>query len=382
MKGINVANVRRKANKCITLVLVLCMLLSSFSFTVSNALDAAPKDFTATKTAAAVNIDGIPNEAGWQLNQQLVEGITASTNNTAAFGTMWDDNYLYVAFNVADANVVNSGAEYPWDDDSVEVYIDGDNSKTYNSHTAQYIFRWNDSTVHAFSGALATGVLYQAVATAEGYTMEIAIPWSSIGGMSAPVGGSIIGITAHVNDKDVNDASAYASDCIGYTTDLGNDWQYASNWAEMTLDGQAPPVTGNFTAGYAANGVTADGIANEAEWKVSQDIVEGITEATNNSAEFGALWDENNLYIAVNVVDANVINSGAQYAWDDDSVEVYIDGDNSKTYNTHTAQFIFRWNDNTVYNYGSSSTTGIEHKAVATGDGYAMEIAKIGRAHV
>lgn len=238
--------------KIFTMVLVLSMVLSSFTF---NALATdTTKDFNAVKAAGIVTIDGVANEAGWQVSQELTEGITSSTNNTAKFGAMWDENNLYIAVDVKDANVINSGAQYPWDDDSVEVYIDGDNSKTYNSHTAQFIFRWNDGTAYNYgSSSSAVGIVHKAVQTANGYAVEAAIPWSCMGGMTAPAGGSAVGITVHVNDKDVNDPNTAVSDTLGYTANLANDWQDASNWAEMTLTGgqgepanQTTPVTYDF----------------------------------------------------------------------------------------------------------------------------------------
>lgn len=229
--------IKRNTCKLVTLFLVLCIMMSSFTFTVSAA--GASVVFDAPKATSIVNIDGVPNEVDWQISQQLNQG---TGNNTAKVGTLWDENNLYIAFDVTDANVINSSAEYPWNDDSVEVYIDGDLAKTYNSHAVQYIFRWNDSNVYKYNNNNATidGIMHNAAVTATGYTMEIAIPWSCIPGMTVSESKSI-GFTVHVNDKDVNDSSAEASDVLALTTDYGNDWQFASNWAEMVLTGTAEP---------------------------------------------------------------------------------------------------------------------------------------------
>lgn len=219
---------------------------AAYSSNVTPAAEASSAltiyDFNSKHTSAAVQIDGKPDETDWEISHELTQGKTDTTNNTAKFGTLWDENNLYIAFDVTDANVINSGADYPWDDDSVEVYIDGDLAKTYNNHTVQYIFRWNDSAVHKYGNDSATteGIVHAEAKTDGGYTMEIAIPWSSIGGMSVP-SGKTIGITAHVNDKDVNDAAAASTDTLGYTPGYGGDWGDASNWAEMTL-GKLDPI--------------------------------------------------------------------------------------------------------------------------------------------
>lgn len=286
MKQVRRGKVRKYFAKYLALALSVCLILSSFSFTATAA--DATKDFNSPKAAGAVTIDGNANEAGWQVSQELIEGKSANTNSTARFGAMWDENNLYFTFDVTDANVVNSGAQYPWNDDSVEVYIDGDNANSYTSHTAQFIFRWNDETVYNYgSMSSAVGIVHKAVATATGYTMEIAIPWSCVGGMTAPAAGSAIGVTAHVNDKNVNDPAAVASDTLGYTTDPGNDWQFASNWANMTLAGPAA-VTGPIVYSFQKLGLeipNAPGTYQPTQEGWS--IAETSTGVTNRQQNFG-----------------------------------------------------------------------------------------------
>lgn len=261
----------KKAQKYAALALAALMtfsvLPSGTSRVKAESLPNNTGDFNAAYSTTAVNIDGVPDEAGWQVTQDLTLGASASNNNSAKFGAMWDENYLYVAFDVTDANKATTGGEL-WEVDSVEIYIDGDLSRTYNNHSIQYIFKRDDPTVYPFNYAMdptkvqeyAKGVVQKSVDTANGYTVEAAIPWSSIGGMKAPAGKQI-GITAHVNDRDVDSAGNVHMDYLTYTADNG-DWCDASSWAKMKLveNGDpsqvATPVTYEFTRLGGLDGVT------------------------------------------------------------------------------------------------------------------------------
>lgn len=269
MKGLKTGKIRRGSYKFLTLLLLLSMLLSSFTVT-TFAADAVTA-FNAVYAANTIQIDGMINEADWQLNQQLSQG---TGNNTAKLGTLWDENNLYIAVDVTDANVVNSGAEYPWNDDSVEIYIDGNLTRgSYDGHTVQYIFRYNDDAVYKYSNDTATtnGIAHKTVKTDKGYVMEIAIPWSSIGGITVAEG-KTIGFTAHVNDKDVNDKNAEVTDLLALTPNFANDWAGSSDWALMTL-------VKLVTISYDFNNLGMNGQTTQPGWSIAE---YGIVNDGNN----------------------------------------------------------------------------------------------------
>lgn len=187
------------------------------------------------KTKAHLNIDGKLDESDWQLDQEM-KVTFGNTDNSVKSGTLWDDKYLYAAFDVTDANVINSNAAGPWDDDSIEIYIDGDLCKgDYNNHTVQYIFRWADNTIYKYgnNSASTEGILHNMVKTDTGYTFEVAIPWADIGSLTV-ADRKTIGFTAHVNDKDVNDSSASYRGVLSLTP-RAYDFQDSTHWAEMQL---------------------------------------------------------------------------------------------------------------------------------------------------
>ena len=346
-------------------------------------------DFDSSHAGSTITIDGDLNEAGWNVSHELKQGIVeGTTNNAATFGTMWDNNNLYVAFDVADSNLATNMDEAPWNVDSAELYIDGNNSDIYDSHAAQFIFRWYDpatstseGNISIFGNTAATleGVQYASKAKADGsgYTMEIAIPWANIGGLAVE-NGKTIGITAHINDCDnVDGALTYG--CLGYTPNMDNDWQDAAYWADMSL-------SYDFSSAHADNSVTVDGDLSEAGWDISHELVQGRSLTTNNIANFGTMWDANNLYVAFDVTDSNLVANMDEAPWNVDSAELYIDGNNSDIYDSHAAQFIFRWYDpatstseGNISIFGNTSATldGIQYaaKVKADGSGYIMEIA-------
>ncbi len=123
---------------------------------------------------------------------------------------LYDANYLYILVEVKDAvvRVPDSGPVTWWEDDAVEVYLDGNNSKgtSYDANDFQYGFRYTDPIVHAGGNSAGgaggtTGVTFSLQLITGGYTMEARIPWTTIN-TGAPFDGKIIGIDIAVNDDD------------------------------------------------------------------------------------------------------------------------------------------------------------------------------------
>ncbi len=121
---------------------------------------------------------------------------------------------------------------------------------------------------------------------------------------------------------------------------------------------------------------------------------ESLTRPTSSndlSGNFRAMWDEDNLYLLVEVTDDTLVNdtspnewvivkSGSNVLpwWFDDCVEVYIDADNSKDeqYDDGDAQYHFDWDrkNPTMDRYNHGRTENIEFATVTTKNGYRVEI--------
>ena len=128
---------------------------------------------------------------------------------TPGFGGQWralaTSEALYVLVQVTDADLNNdSGAEW-YQDDAVELFIDGDNSKgsSYDgANDFQFGFRWNDAQVRLGGASVqsAAGVNHEMYATSDGYALEVEIPWSTIG--TSPSLGDRIGFDVAVDNDN------------------------------------------------------------------------------------------------------------------------------------------------------------------------------------
>lgn len=212
-----------------------------------------PQQAIAIKTKANITIDGNFNEQDWDLNQ-AIEGIYPfylnNKNNTSRFGTLWDDQYLYVAVEVLD-NILNNNSSDGWND-GIEVFIDGDHNRAYQYDTYDRQFKktWNNSALEEKNN-LTTGVLHNVRNISGGYAVEIAIPWSNLG--ITPSANNIIGFDIANIDND----NGYKYQLIWSGNNI-ND-RTTINFGELTLSSSlkadftadvtsgSPPLTVNFT---------------------------------------------------------------------------------------------------------------------------------------
>lgn len=101
-----------------------------------------------------------------------------------------------------------------------------------------------------------------------------------------------------------------------------------------------------------------------------------ISNATDLSGTFKALWDNTYVYLLVDLNDNILINDSGTNKYDDDNIEVFFDVGNTKatSVGSNYFQYMFRWNDATVTEANNKSTTGITFAHVAKTGGYITEI--------
>jgi len=129
-----------------------------------------------------------------------------------------------------------------------------------------------------------------------------------------------------------------------------------------------------------------DGVMDDVWLLSTEQVMTFFTGAEPTSPEdcsgsWWALWDEEYLYVLVNVIDeALVQDSDPTQGWLDDRVEIYVDGDNAKGTSTdnNDYQYNFRWNFGQVeapvewYN-SPRSLQGLEYGVATTDSGYLVE---------
>lgn len=319
-------------------------------------------------TGAAPSIDGNLTESGWKINNRVEKMITGTSDNNVSFGTMWDADYLYVGVNVLDADLKNdSDPDKTYQDDSVEIYIDGNNSRssTYGPDDHQITLGWHDSQI-AIIGAM-DGLQFAQQDIDGGFTVEMAIPWSGIG-IAPPHTGSVIGFDVAYNDDDGHNAGNRESQLMWRGN--GDNWQSTSAFGTLYLsDGK------NVTVALEPSGaLTTDGQLNEPYWALRSRVTKNITGTSNNSVRFAVLGDTQNLYVGIEVLDADLRNDSA-LSYQDDSVEVYIDADNnqSTTYDAYDHQLTLGWHDSQISMIGT--LPNVQYAQHDISGGYTVEMA-------
>lgn len=163
---------------------------------------APPPTLVAARATGPITVDGRIDEASWEgamRSSRFVSTVDGSRAELSAFArVLWDDEHLYVAFEVADDFVQNTIAQrdgHLWEQDAVEIMVDpdGDGRNYFEiqvSPTGQVFDTRYDTRRQpqpfgdvAWDSRTRGRVQVQGAANDQdldrGYTAEIAIPWSA-----------------------------------------------------------------------------------------------------------------------------------------------------------------------------------------------------------
>ena len=239
--------------------------LFSLVFVLSLVGTVPAQDVVIPSPGTMPKLDGIIDQVWFFSTEQTIgtSQVGAAPSSPAdcsgTWRALWNWENLYVLVEVQDESLTNDsgGGDNKWNDDSVEIYVDGDNSKdaSVGEDDHQYTCRWNNeeletpSAIHNGTPSL-VGVEYAVVTTDNGYLLEVKLPWMSIMGKSATPD-QLIGFDVWINDDD--DGGDRDSQVSWYSTD-GNGWQDPSVWGVAILEASnkaANPSPAN-------NGIHAD----------------------------------------------------------------------------------------------------------------------------
>ena len=264
----------------------------------------------------------------------------------------YDADNFYIGVRVQDDNFFGDSAEdesrngNTWHDDAVEIFIDGDNSNFDTRDTSgnnpkvvgtggQFVITVNNAYREQEAGNPGYGedeAWYARVATYDGgYDAEFRISMETIGN---PKPGDIIGFTVGVNDD--NDGGPRERQILW----VGIPHTEAT-YGNLLLQGKT------YTAPKMA-APKVDGVIHTAEYADAErtyvnphngiyDITVGDDSWDSTDQNFFA-WvthDYEAVYVAVDVTDPNVVTDSAEdgtedgQTWQDDSVEIFFDTDDS-----------------------------------------------------
>ena len=227
------------------------------TFTIAAATTGCSTSMVVNATSVPV-IDGTA-DAVW--SNAPTNAITKTISGTIQTGSTWQAMYdatnLYVLVKVKDANLSSVGTNV-YDQDGVELFIAGNDSKagayTVNDH--QYRFNWNEApTIANITGntGTTTGITYAIPTSTGGYTLEVSIPWSTIGG-TAPTNGKAIGFDVNINDQQDNTGARDAS--VGWNGTAVDDYENTADMGTVNLTvcaATTPVITSATTASTLIN---------------------------------------------------------------------------------------------------------------------------------
>lgn len=300
----------------------------------------------------------------------------------------YDADNLYVAVRVRDDVLMDDSAAASsqngttWLDDSVEVFVDGDNSNFETRDTTgtnpdvvrtggQFVITINNAYREAEAGNpgfgptaawfAKTSRTTDASGTEVGYEAEFRISLKTIG---SPKPGDIIGFTVAVNDDD-----------DGGNNDRQVIWvgkpHIEATYGNLILGGRS------YEAPKTTKAPTIDGVIRPDEYAGAKEIkIDPYTaiydipsgddtfEPTDHAYSAWVVHDAEAVYVAVDVTDDMVVNDTAGAGsedgstWEDDSVEVFFDADHSHDAGRGSGQFegqyVFTangaWRDNEANN--------------------------------
>lgn len=142
-------------------------------------------------------IDGTVNDSWSDSNVINVnEFLQGESGATAKIRTMYDESYLYVLAEVTDTTP-NNVSENPWEQDSIEIFIDEDfaRSSIYEDDDVQYRVSM-DNVVSLNGGPEVSKFISKTSTTDTGYVVTMSIPFLE----GSKSGGSKIGFDVQVND--------------------------------------------------------------------------------------------------------------------------------------------------------------------------------------
>lgn len=145
---------------------------------------------------------------------------------------LWDDNNLYVLFEISDS-VLDASNENAWEQDSIEVFLDQENGKASSYPevgVGQYRVNFNNER-SAGAGGSYDGFDSAVTVNGSSYVAEMIIPLSEIN----PTNGDVIGFDAQVNDA----ADGARAGVATWNDTTGQGYQDPSVFGEVTLVNEA-----------------------------------------------------------------------------------------------------------------------------------------------
>jgi endo-1,4-beta-xylanase len=274
--------------------------------------------------------------------------LKAGETSVGAFQTLWDEDNLYVFVDVQDAT------KSP--EDRIDVFVDPNNGKT-DSYEA------DDLHIACTNGQCEPqdGLELSYSPTADGYALEVAIALDDSGEI-----GREIGFDVRVTDGAFPDAP------ISWNDSSTSQDSSTAKLGVLTMD-EAVTLTS------AMPGVPVIDAEEDAVWATANEISTDVWAlgSSGATAKVKTLWDSKHLYVYAVVTDS-LLSKASNNAYEQDSIEVFIDQNNAKTrtYQADDAQYRINFDNEQSFNGGAKAEL-IQSATKIIDGGYIVELAII-----
>ncbi len=213
-------------------------------------------DGTIAATADIITVNGIKDAAygtSYNITNNTVGAIASTTDLSGSWSSAWDSDAFYFHIAVKD-DALGVGAPNRWENDGVEIYIDGKNTKsagyTGSDFALSYV-RNSTGFVDAGRGGNPPGISFVKVDNAQGYDLEVKIPFSTLN-ITKPVNGNFLGLDVHIVDND--DGTNRKGKKAWFAT-ADNSWQSPANFGTVLLTSNVGTIN---VTGVSVNPPLAD----------------------------------------------------------------------------------------------------------------------------
>lgn len=237
------------------------------------------------------------------------------------------DSVIYIeAIGEGGNHLTNPYIFKSFNNDGIELFFDMKNQKTKNfnlkSDDRQYRFLWKLLTIDGQNINTKGIKLIEKDPTYESYILEISIPWKSLGFIK-PQEGVKIGFDIALIDKNLTNGQAL----LNWHSKYQDTWCNTSRFGTLFLT--KSKMTSSDSVAYckyvslkSKSISTIDSIWTKTESnKIKNISLRSIEDSLDLSGNFKTLWDEENLYVFVNVHDdvKEYENAMFDYGWIEDS---------------------------------------------------------------
>lgn len=285
-----------------------------------------------------ITVDG-DEDLAWKIQSGTP---ISKINDVAKFKTVWKDNSLYVWVDVADKTLDI--------EDGVIIYVDPTNHKGDTANDQDVIV-----TILRNGTVKGLDVVTKVSSTNIGYTVEVQIP---------------LEVTKAVGEK------------IGFDLAVV-DGENVTRWNDLSQGLESIPakygtliLKEDIAMTQAIEGTPVIDGKEDSIWEKANEISTDIyTQNTKGAkAKVKTLWDKDYLYVLAKVEDSNLSDSNGN-AWEQDSVEIFIDENLGRTslYEADDVQYRVNYKNLVSINGGPADTKFKSATSIIDG-GYMVEM--------